>query len=163
MSELSRSLDRLDLRILETLQFDGRMTNKELAEKVNLSPSACHQRLQRLVNDGWIFGFTGRINIERLCAPVQCIATIAMGNQSPDSFRFLERRVANMPEALEAFTVSGNCDFIIRFACEHMTRFMEITNDLMKDCPEISNISTHVIMKHSKEFTGYPIKALKAI
>lgn len=156
----SKNLDRLDLRILETLQSEGRMTNKELAEHVNLSPSACHQRLQRLISDGWILSFTGRVNIERLCAPVQCIATVSLGNHSPDAFGMLERRVAALPEALEAYTVSGSCDFIIRFACTHMTRYMMITNSLIQDCPEISNISTHVIMKQSKIFLGYPMKEL---
>ena len=59
-------LDRLDLRMLQALQDDGRITNKELAAKVNLSPSACHQRLQKLIQDGWIDGFIGMINIDRL-------------------------------------------------------------------------------------------------
>lgn len=158
----SKHLDRLDLRILETLQAEGRMTNKELAEHVNLSPSACHQRLQRLINDEWLSGFTGRVNIERLCAPVQCIAAVTLGTHSPDAFNLLERRVASLPEALEAYTVSGNCDFIIRFACTHMTKYMAITSALIENCPEISNISTYVIMKQSKAFTGFPMKELMA-
>jgi len=156
----SKNLDRLDLRILQTLQGEGRMTNKELAEHVNLSPSACHQRLQRLITDDWIQGFTGRINIERLCAPVQCIATVSLSSHSPEAFGMLERRVSALPEALEAYTVSGSCDFIIRFACTHMTRYMMITDSLIQNCPEISNISTHVIMKQSKVFSGYPMKEL---
>ncbi len=160
MSTTTLPLDRLDLRILQTLQDRGRITNKELAEQVNLSSSACHQRLQRLIDDGWLQGFMGRLNIERLCAPVQCIATISLNSHAPDAFSFLEKRVQSMPEALEAFTVSGGCDFIVRFACPHMSRYMSLTNSLIQDCPEIANIVTHVIMKHSKDFTGYPIKEL---
>ncbi|WP_439135273.1 Lrp/AsnC family transcriptional regulator [Pseudomaricurvus sp.] len=160
MSTACQSLDRLDLKILQTLQGQGRMTNKELADHVNLSPSACHQRLQRLIDAQWLEGFMGRVNIERLCAPVQCIATISLATHAPDAFRFLEKRVQAIPEALEAFTVSGGCDFIVRFACTHMTRYMALTNHLIQDCPEISNIVTHVIMKHSKTFSGYPINEL---
>lgn len=156
----AKSLDRTDLRILGALQSDGRITNKDLADKVALSPSACHQRLQRLISEGWIEGFAGHINIERLCAPVQCIATVSLNNHSPDAFRFLERRVLALPEALEAYTVSGNCDFVIRFACTQMSQYMMLANALINECPEITNISTHVIMKHSKVFKGYPIKEL---
>ena len=156
----AKHLDRIDLRILEALQEDGRMTNKALAEQVNLSASACYQRLQRLIEDQWLLGFTGRLNIDRLCAPVQCIATVSLSTHSPDTFRFLERRVDLLPEVLEAFTVSGSCDFIIRFACSDMSRYMALTSALIQDCPEISNISTHVIMKQSKVFTGYPIEQL---
>ncbi|MAZ87157.1 MAG: hypothetical protein CL693_05895 [Cellvibrionaceae bacterium] len=160
MSSSNHALDRTDLKILQTLQADGRMTNKELADQVNLSPSACHQRLQKLIDDDWLQGFMGQVNIERLCAPVQCIATISLGTHAPDAFRFLEKRVEAMPEALEAFTVSGGCDFIVRFACTHMSDYMTLTNSLIQECPEISNIVTHVIMKHSKVFRGYPVKEL---
>lgn len=160
MSSSNHALDRTDLKILQTLQNDGRMTNKELADQVNLSPSACHQRLQKLIDDEWLQGFMGQVNIERLCAPVQCIATISLGTHAPDAFRFLEKRVEAMPEALEAFTVSGGCDFIVRFACTHMSDYMTLTNSLIQECPEISNIVTHVIMKHSKVFSGYPVKEL---
>lgn len=162
MSTSNHALDRTDLKILQTLQSDGRMTNKELADQVNLSPSACHQRLQKLIDDNWLQGFMGKVNIERLCAPVQCIATISLDTHAPDAFRFLEKRVEAMPEALEAFTVSGGCDFIVRFACTHMSNYMTLTNSLIQECPEISNIVTHVIMKHSKVFSGYPIDELKS-
>ncbi|WP_221800748.1 Lrp/AsnC family transcriptional regulator [Oceanobacter mangrovi] len=153
-------LDRLDLRMLQALQHDGRITNKELAEKVNLSPSACHQRLQKLIQDGWVDGFIGRINIDRLCRPVQCIATISLGSHAPDTFRFLEQRIEAIPEVMEAWTVSGGCDFIVRFICSHMTRYMELSNSLIQMCPEISNINTHVILKESKKFRGYPVDEL---
>lgn len=155
-------LDRLDLRILQTLQQNGRMTNKELAEKVNLSTSACHQRLQRLIDDGWIKDFLSVIDIDRLCAPVQCIATITLKDHAPDAFRILEKSVESMPEVLEAYTVSGGCDLIARFACSQMSRYMMLTNSLIQECPQISNISTHVILKQSKLFSGYPIQEILA-
>ena len=156
----ANSLDRLDLKMLQALQANGRMTNKELADQVNLSASACHQRLQRLLDDGWILGFTGQINIQRLCEPVQCIATISLNNHAPDTFRFLENRIDAVPEALEAYTVSGSCDFIVHFACSQMSRYMSLTNALIQDCPEISNIHTHVVLKQTKSFKGYPLDEL---
>jgi DNA-binding Lrp family transcriptional regulator len=153
-------LDRLDLKILHFIQTRGRLANKELAELVNLSPSACHQRFQRLQNDGWIKSFSAEVDIERLCAPVQAIATLALSNHSPETFNVLEGLVESMPEALEAYTVSGSFDFIIRFACPNMSRYMALTSSLIKDCPAISNISTHVILKQNKRFSGFPINHL---
>ncbi len=153
-------LDRLDLRMLQILQSEGRITNKELADKVNLSSSACHQRLQKLIDDGWIDNFLAVIDIDRLCAPVQCIATITMKDHAPDAFNSLEKIVNEMPEVLEAYTVSGGCDYIARFACSHMRRYMDLTNDLIQACPQITNISTHVILRHSKRFSGYPIQEI---
>jgi len=155
-------LDRLDLKILHFIQSRGRLANKELAELVNLSPSACHQRFQRLQNEGWIKSFSAEVDVERLCSPVQAIATLALSNHSPDTFRVLESLVEAMPEALEAYTVSGSFDFIIRFACPSMARYMALTSSLINDCPEIANISTHVIMKQNKRFTGFPLSELIA-
>jgi Lrp/AsnC family leucine-responsive transcriptional regulator len=154
------SLDRLDLRMLRILQSDGRITNKALAAAVNLTASACHQRLQRLMDQGWIEGFMGRVNIERLCEPVQCIATICMASHAPDTFRQLEQHIDDLAEATAAYTVSGGCDFIVHFACARMSRYMELTDELIRLCPDIGNISTHVVLKQSKAFTGYPIAQL---
>ncbi len=160
MTDVNHALDRLDLRILNVIQTDGRITNKELADKVNLSASACHQRLQKLIDQGWVSQFMALIDVERLCAPVQCIATISLNTHAPDSFKCLEARVAAMPEALEAYTVSGASDFIVRFVCEQMTRYMQLTDELICECPEITNISTHVVMRQSKSFQGFPLKNL---
>jgi Lrp/AsnC family leucine-responsive transcriptional regulator len=156
-------LDRLDLKILQIIQSRGRLANKELAELVNLSPSACHQRFQRLQQEGWIQGFRADVDVERLCAPVQAIATLALSNHSPETFHILETLVESMPEALEAFTVSGSFDFIIRFACPNMARYMSLTSSLIKDCPAIANVSTHVIMRENKRFKGFPISQLTTL
>jgi len=153
-------LDRLDLKILEVIQSNGRISNKELATQINLSPSACHQRFVSLQADGWISEFNAVVDIERLCSPVQCISSLTLSNHSPDVFKRLEEEVNRIPEALEAFTVSGVNDFIVRFACTSMNRYMHISNSLLDLIPEVSNISTHVVMKESKTFRGYPIKEL---
>lgn len=150
-------LDRLDLKILQTLQDNGRITNKELADKVNLSTSACHQRLQKLIDDGWVKDFLCMVDVDRLCAPVHCIATVVMKDHAPQAFKTLEQYINTIPEVLEAYTVSGSCDFIVRFACSQMSQYMSLTNDMIQACPQISNISTHVILKESKSFQGYPI------
>lgn len=156
----AKALDRIDLRILQQLQQDGRISNKDLAEQVNLSASACHQRTQRLIDGGWISGFIGRVNVDKLCEPVECIATITMGSHAPDTFRYLEQCIDQMPEVIEAYTVSGGCDFIVHFACAQMSRYMALTNSLIRSVPDISTISTHVVLKRSKGFSGYPLEQL---
>ena len=72
-----KSLDRIDLRILALLQDNGRISNKDLAEQVNLSTSACPQPPQRLLDEDWRLGIQGIVNIDKLAAPVQCLATLA--------------------------------------------------------------------------------------
>lgn len=152
-----KSLDRIDIRILSTLQGNGRISNKDLAEQVNLSTSACHQRLQRLMDEDWLLGIQGVVNIDKLAAPVQCLATISMSCHAPESFALVEKQLERMPEVLEAYTVSGGCDFIVRFACAQMSRYMDLTNELIHYCPDIGHINTHVVLKQSKRFQGFTL------
>ena len=151
------TLDRIDLKMLQLLQDNGRISNKELAEKVNLSTSACHQRLQRLLDEKWLLGIQGLVNMEKLGAPVQCIATISLQQHAPETFQRLEQHFSELAEVLEAYTVSGGCDFIVRFACDQMSRYMALTNGLIQQCPEIAQINTHVVLKQSKTFSGFAL------
>lgn len=159
-NQKTAELDRIDLRMLDLLQHNGRITNSDLAEKINLSASACYQRLQRLIADGWINDFQGRLNIEKISSPVQCIATICLSNHNPESFNILEQKISDMPQVLDAYTVSGACDFVVRFACTQMTEYMALTEALIQNCPYINNISTHVVMRQSKYFNGFPLREL---
>lgn len=154
------ALDRLDIRILEALQADGRITNKDLAERVNLSPSACHQRAQNLIEAGWITGFLGMLEIDRLCEPVRCITTISLGSHATENFSQLEHYINRLPECTQAYTVSGNCDMIAHFACTGMSRYMALTNEITDHCPQVKQLNTYVVLQQCKAFTGYDLKTL---
>src|SRR5512137_1751540 len=108
----TRALDRLDRRILEILQQDGRITNKELSERVALSPRACLDRLRRLERNGTIGGYMALVDTRRLGGALMTIVVeVTLKDQKPATHARFEHRMRNSDEVVECYLVSGQCDY----------------------------------------------------
>ncbi len=155
-----RPLDRIDQNILSVMQASGRITNQQLAEKVNLSPSSCLARVRKLEDDGCIEGYHAQINLERLCRYMTCIAMISLGQHRQEDFRTFEAYVKTLPEVVQCDTVSGGCDFILRIVCADMERYHEVNEMLLNSGTNVVNIKTHVVMSETKPFSKFPLSEL---
>ena len=87
----SSKLDKIDLRILEILQADGRITNQKLAEQVNLSPSSCLQRVRRLEQENVIGSYHAHLNLGSIARHIMCLATVSLKNHTQEEFRKLPK------------------------------------------------------------------------
>ncbi len=154
-------LDKIDLRILDTLQKKGRVTNQDLAEKVCLSPSSCLQRVRRLENEGVIKSYHAKINLASVARHIMCIATVSLKNYTQEEFKAFENRIEAIPEVVEFFTVSGESDFIIRIICADMNRYLEINDELVNTSSNQININSYVVMKENKAFERVELGTLK--
>jgi DNA-binding Lrp family transcriptional regulator len=153
-------IDRLDLKILINLQKQGRITNQNLAEKVNLSPSSCLHRVRRLEEMGIIESYQANIRLAHLCRSITCIATVTLNNHTQEDFVTFEKLVQDFPPVIESHTVSGGFDFFLKVIAADMAEYLEITNRLIKGMSCGVNINTHVVMKELKAFRGYPLDLL---
>lgn len=104
---LQTRLDQIDQRILMALQQDGRITNQALSERVGLSRRPCLERVRRLEREGLIRRYQAVLDIRRLQSCITVLAQIAMERTGRESRQLFERRLANTPEAVECFEVSG--------------------------------------------------------
>ena len=95
-------LDAIDKRLLAALQKEGRITNSELAERINLSPSACHRRVQRLEAEGYISGFVALLDARKLGRPTTVFVEITLAGQADELLDAFERAVTLVPDILEA-------------------------------------------------------------
>ena len=95
-------LDSIDHRILEVLQKSGRMSNAELSELINLSPSACHRRVQRLEKDGIIGGYVALLNPRKVGRPTTVFVEITLSGQADEVLDAFEKAVAKVPDVLNA-------------------------------------------------------------
>ena len=107
-------LDKIDLRILQTLQKDGRITNQNLAERVNLSPSSCLQRVRRLDQAGVISYYQAHLNLGSIARHIICLATISVKNHTQEEFNAFEDLIESIPEVVECYTVSGESDLLMK-------------------------------------------------
>jgi len=98
-------LDPTDRRLLSALQKKGRLSNAELSEQVNLSPSACHRRVQRLEKDGYIDGYVALVNPRKVQRKTTVFVEITLRAQADDVLAAFEASVAKVPDVLECHLI----------------------------------------------------------
>ena len=153
-------LDKVDLRILQTLQKDGRITNQNLAERVNLSPSSCLQRVRRLDQAGVISYYQAHLNLGSIARHIICLATISVKNHTQEDFNAFEDLIESIPEVVECYTVSGESDFLLKVICADMRRYVEINDQLVGSSRYQVTINSYVVMKENKAFRGVDLVTL---
>lgn len=151
------AIDRIDRKILRALQRDGRMTNQQLAEQVALSPSACLARVRRLEDAGVITGYRAQVDPTQLGSCLVVFAEIAAVSHDLAVTKRLEATLRDMPEAIEAYQVSGDYDFLIRFLVEDMDEWTQIADALAGADLQIKTIKTVASMRVLKGWNGIPI------
>ena len=154
-------IDKIDMKILQTLQKNGRITNQDLAEKVCLSPSSCLQRVRRLENEQVIQSYHARIDLSRITRHIMCIATVSLKNHTQQEFKAFESLIESIPEIVECYTVSGESDFLIRIICADMNRYMEINDQLVGSSSYQVTINSYVVMKENKAFEAVELNSLR--
>jgi DNA-binding Lrp family transcriptional regulator len=147
-------LDRLDIKILDKLQADARITNQDLADAVGLSPSPCLQRVKRLEKAGIIASYRVQIDLNSICRHVDVIAAVTLKSHGLEEFADFERAVAGMQHVVECTKVSGNIDYFVRFICPDIGAYQMLSDELLKLGPKVSNLSSHVVLKTVRPFVG---------
>jgi DNA-binding Lrp family transcriptional regulator len=154
----SRELDRIDRRILEILQTDGRITNQELSSRIALSPRACLDRVRRLERSGLISGYMALVDPRRIGAPLTIIVEVTLKDQSQATHHRFEQRMRLADEVIECFLVSGPCDYVLRLACRDLDHYRDLTNAWTDDpALGIEKISSKPELQTVKPFRGYPL------
>jgi DNA-binding Lrp family transcriptional regulator len=152
-------LDAIDVKILATLQSDGRMTIQKLAGAVGLSARPCLERVRRLQSAGIIAGYQAMIDPQRLSRPVTILSEIALETQAARAS--FEHRLKSIEEIVECWEISGPSDYIARFVCADLGRYEALTAELLGDpMLGIDRIVSHVALRPVKRFAGYPASLL---
>src|SRR5690606_18314331 len=108
------TLDRTDLRILRTLQAEGRRTNAELATRANASPATCHRRTQRLFEEGYITGVRAEIAPASVGLGALVMVGVVLDRSTPESFAAFEGAVLELKEVLDCNLVAGDFDYLLK-------------------------------------------------
>jgi DNA-binding Lrp family transcriptional regulator len=155
-------LDRTDVKLIERLQTAARRSNQDLAAQVDLSPSACLTRVRRLERDGIIRGYLADIALPKLGPCIEVFAEVTLSNHTPGDFKRFEALIAGLPEIVEAFQLSGACDYLLHVVCRDMTHYRSLNDALTNGKHGVEKIQSRVVMAQSKPFAGYPIATIVA-
>jgi len=150
-------LDRTDRRILECLQADGRISNVQLARKVNLTPTPCIERVKRLERQGYIRGYTALLDPEMVNAALLVFVEIDLSHNSPDAFRRFREEARQLPEIQDCHLVSGNFDYLIKARVSDMKAYRELLGEKILSLPEVIGSRSYVVMEEVKETLNLPL------
>ncbi len=140
-------LDATDRRILAVLQKDGRITNADLSERVNLSPSACHRRVERLEKDGFIAAYVALLDARRLGKPTTVFVEITLQGQADDLLDAFEREVARIPDILECHLMAGTADYLLKIMAEDTEDFARIHRQHLSRLPGVRQMQSSFALR----------------
>ena len=150
-------LDRTDRRILECLQADGRISNVQLARRVNLTPTPCIERVKRLERQGYIKGYSAILNPEMVNAGLLVFVEIDLSHNSPDAFRRFREEARRLPEIMDCHLVSGNFDYLIKARVSDMKAYRELLGEKILSLPDVKGSRSYVVMEEVKETLSLPL------
>jgi DNA-binding Lrp family transcriptional regulator len=153
-------LDRLDLKILATLQGAGRMTNLDLAETVGLSPTPCLQRVKRMEAAGYIRGYGADLDIDRLCGNITVFTQVMLHNHGREDFLRFERGIQEIPHILNCFLVTGGYDYLVQFVARDILDYQQAVEGLLDRDLGVEKYFSYVTIKQVKRSAGYPLALL---
>jgi len=151
------TLDTMDRRLLAVLQKRGRISNADLAEAVNLSPSACHRRVQRLETDGYIKGYVALLDPRRMGVPTTVFVEITLTTQADDVLDAFETAVARIPDVLECHLTAGTADYLLKLAVEDTEDFARIHRQYLTRLPGVATMQSSFALRTVLQTTALPV------
>jgi DNA-binding Lrp family transcriptional regulator len=140
-------LDDIDVKILRTLQEDGRITNVDLAARVHLSPSACLRRVQNLEADGVIRSYTVLINEAALGHKLSIFVNITLERQTEDYLSAFENAVRGCPEIMDCYLMSGQADYLLRVVARDAEDYERLHKETLSRLPGVARIQTSIALR----------------
>ncbi|SFU52575.1 Lrp/AsnC ligand binding domain-containing protein [Pseudoduganella namucuonensis] len=149
--ESVRTLDKLDRKILRILQEDGRISMKDLSERVGLSITPAIERVKRMERDRVITGYHARVDPPALGAKLLVFVEITLNTKSASMFEQFRREVLRIPEVQECHLVSGDFDYLIKARIHEMAEYRKLLGDMLLQLPGAAQSKSYVVMEEIKE------------
>lgn len=153
-------LDQIDIKILSELQRNGRISNVELAELINLSPSPCLMRVKKLQQEGYILGYSARINVAKLGQPLTVFTEVTLKNHRQVDFARFLAAVEKLDSVVECHLVSGGYDYLVKFVTSGIAEYQTIMERLIDLDIGIEKYFSFVVLKSPIVKPHVPLAAL---
>lgn len=140
-------LDRITLKMLRLLQDNGRLTNAELAQRVDISPATCHRRTQRLFDDGIITRVRTMVAPDKVDRGALVMVGVVLDRSTPESFAAFEAAVAKLRFILDCHLVAGDFDYFLKIRVAGMADFNRIHGEQLIGLPGVRQTRTFFVMK----------------
>ena len=150
-------MDAIDLRILERLQHDARISNVDLAQAVGLSPSPCLSRVRALEEQGLIRRYVTLLDPQRVGMKVSVFIQVTLEKQIEPALETFENAVRERPEVMECYLMTGDADYLLRVLVPDVPAFERFILEFLSRVPGVGNIKSSFALKQVKYQTALPL------
>ena len=150
-------LDSTDLRILKVLQIRGRITIAALADDINLTPSVCHRRIQRIEERGFIKDYVALLDSRKVGVPTTVFVEITLTAQADEILDAFEKAVSKIPDVLECHLMAGSADYILKVVAEDTEDYSRIHRQHLTRLPGVAQMQSSFALRTVFKTTALPI------
>ncbi|MDH5345455.1 MAG: Lrp/AsnC family transcriptional regulator [Gammaproteobacteria bacterium] len=151
------NIDRFDKSILKALQNDGRISNVQLAARVNLSESACLRRVRALEEAGLIERYVALLDQKAVGVAGTVFVHIALRREEQSELAAFESAVRGIPEVMECYLMTGEFDYLLRVVVSGMADFERLHNEALTRLPGVARVNSSVAIRTVKKTTELPL------
>lgn len=154
---MTQELDSTDLLILRELQDDGRLTIKELSQKVHLSVSPVYERVRRLEKAGYIKGYVAVLDADKLDCGFVAFCYLKLKQHTHENALQIMESVQDIPEIVEVYNISGDFDFILKIYVQNMKQYQEFVMRILGEIPAIGSLNSSFVLGEVKNSHQLPL------
>jgi Lrp/AsnC family leucine-responsive transcriptional regulator len=151
------SLEPIDLRILNALQSDGRLTNQALSSEVGLSTSPCWRRVRQLEESGVIQSYTAVLDRRQIGLGVLAFIKVKIDSHSEAEAEAFSKDVAKLQEVVACYSIAGDADFLMQVVSPDLDTYARFAMSILRRLPRIKEMQTTFVLTEIKPFKGYPL------
>lgn len=140
-------MDRIDRKIIDELQADGRLTNTELASRIALSESACLRRVRALEESGLIRGYVALLDQSTAGFPDNVFVQITLNGQQQDELAAFEAAVRDIPEVMECYLMSGDYDYLLRVIVADSRDYERLHSQHLTRLPNVDRVRSSFALR----------------
>lgn len=145
------NIDHFDMKILEAMSDDGRMSILELSRRVGLSKTPCQTRLKRLVDEGYILGFRAMLNPAKLGLEHIAFTEVKLSDTREKALEDFNAAVRKIKEVEECHMIAGAFDYLLKVRTTDIRKYRRVLGEKISSLPSVANTSTFVVMQSVKD------------
>jgi len=151
-------LDKTDIRILELLQADALITNKELADKLGKTVTPVYERVRRLEREGFITRYCAIVDKSKIGKSLLAFTHVQLKQHAQQILFNFEKAIVKFPEVMECYHMTGNYDYLLKIVVEDMPAYQQFIVNKLAKLTDIGTVQSHFVMTEVKHEIAYKIK-----
>jgi len=160
---MSLKLDTIDLKILDLIQENGRITIKSMSEILNLSTTPVFERIKKLEKEGFIKQYTALLNERKLGLKQTVFISLTLKEHSRSYLTKFEKEIHTFPEVMECYRITGNFDFLVKVIVKDIEDYENFILTKLSLLKNLGNVQTHIALSEAKNSTKINSEILKKL